>query len=102
MQSWPIIQPSIIIKGRIKKAIYILDLVTILIARLISSLQATVTTIIYSAAFPTIKNRIRPTKVVETVPFTIISLMLSTINLKQKAINIVKNLRVIIAPQIVN
>jgi hypothetical protein len=65
MQSWPIIQPSIIIKGRTKRAIYILNLVTILIARLILSLQATVTAIIYSAAFPTIKSRIRLTKVVD-------------------------------------
>jgi hypothetical protein len=59
-----------------------LDLVITLIARLISSLQVTVTTVIYLAAFLMIKSRIRLIKVVETVLFTIILLMLSTINLK--------------------
>jgi hypothetical protein len=82
MQSWPIIQPSIIIKGRTKRAIYILDLVIILITKLILFLQATVTAIIYSAAFLTIRSRIRPTKIIKTVPFAIISLILSTINLE--------------------
>jgi hypothetical protein len=57
-----------------------------------------VTAIIYLAAFPMIRSRIRLTKVVEIVPFTVILLILLTINLKQKAINAVKNLRVIIAP----
>jgi hypothetical protein len=74
-----------------------LNLVIILITKLILSLQATVTAIIYSAAFLIIRSRIRLTKVVETVPFAVILLMLLTINLKQKAINIVENLRVIIA-----
>jgi len=59
-----------------------LDLIAILITRLISSLQATVTAIIYLAAFLTIKSKIRPTKVVETVPLIIILLMLLTINLE--------------------
>jgi len=54
------------------------------------------------AAFPTIRSRIRLIKVVEIVPLAVKSLMLLTINLEQKATNIVKNLRVIIAPQIVN
>jgi hypothetical protein len=78
--------------------IYILNLIIILIAKLILSLQATVTIIIYLAAFPTIKSRIRLMKVVETVLFTVILLMLLTINLEQKVTNMVKNLRVIIAP----
>jgi len=79
-----------------------LDLIATLITRLILSLQATITTIIYSAAFPTIRSRIRLTKVVETVPLAVILLILLTINLKQKATNIVENPRVIITPQIVN
>jgi hypothetical protein len=54
--------------------IYILDLVIILITRLILFLQATITTIIYLAAFLIIKNRIRLIKVVETVLFIIILL----------------------------
>ena len=54
------------------------------------------TAVIYSAVFPTIKSRIRLIKVVETVPLAIISPMLLTINLEQKATNIVENLRVII------
>jgi len=79
-----------------------LDLIAILITRLILFLQANITAIIYLAVFLTIKSKIRPTKVVETVLFTIISLILLTINLEQKATNIVESLRVIIAPQIVN
>jgi hypothetical protein len=90
------------IKGRIKRVICILNPVIILITRLISSLQATVTAIIYLAAFLIIGSRIRPIKVVETVLFAIILLILLTINLEQKATNIVENLRVIIAPQIIN
>jgi hypothetical protein len=86
------------IKGRIKRVIYMLDLVIILIARFISSLQATVITVIYLAAFPIIKSRIKPIKIVETVLFAVILLILSTINLKQKATNTVENLRVIITP----
>jgi hypothetical protein len=78
--------------------IYILDLIATLIAKLILSLQATMTTIIYSAAFLTIKSRIRLTKVVEIVPLAITSLILSTINLEQKATNTIENLRVIITP----
>ena len=58
--------------------------------------------VIYLAAFLIIGSRIRPTKVVEIVLLAVISLMLSTINLEQKAINIVENLKVIITPQIVN
>jgi hypothetical protein len=84
------------IKGRTKRVICILDLVIILIAKLISSLQVTVITIIYLAAFLMIKSRIRLIKVVETVLFTVILLMLLTINLKQKVTNAVENLRVII------
>ena len=102
MQSWPLIQLSIIIKGRTKKAIYILDLIVILITKFILSLQAIITAIICLAVFPIIKSRIKPIKVVKIVPLTVILLMLSTINLKQKVINTVKNLRVIIAPQIIN
>ena len=75
-----------------------LDLIAILITRLISSLQATITTIICSAAFLMIGSRIRPIKIVETVPLAVILLMLLTINLEQKVTNIVENLRVIIVP----
>jgi len=57
-----------------------LDLIATLITRLILSLQATITTIIYSTAFLTIKSKIKPTKVVEIVPLTIILLILLTIN----------------------
>jgi hypothetical protein len=85
------------IKGRIKRVIYILNLIATLITRLILSLQATITTITYLAAFPTIRSRIRLIKVVETVLLAVISLMLLTINLKQKATNMVEILRVIIA-----
>ena len=75
-----------------------LDLIATLITRLILSLQATITAIICLAAFLTIRSRIRPTKVVETVPLTVKSLILLTINLEQKATNMVENLRVIITP----
>jgi hypothetical protein len=78
------------IKGRIKRVIYILNLIATLITRLILSLQATITTITYLAAFPTIRSRIRLIKVVETVLLAVISLMLLTINLKQKATNMVE------------
>jgi hypothetical protein len=54
--------------------------------------------IIYLAAFLTIKSRIRLMKVVKIVLFAVILLILLTINLEQKAINTVENLRVIIAP----
>jgi hypothetical protein len=84
------------IKGRTKRTIYMLNLIIILIARLISSLQAIMTTIIYLAAFPMIRSKIRLTKVIKIVLFAVISLILSTINLEQKATNIVENLRVII------
>ena len=56
------------------------------------------TAIIYLAAFPTIRSRIRPIKVVEIMPLVIISPMLLTINLEQKATDTVENLRVIITP----
>jgi len=92
------VQLSITTKGRTRRAIYILDLIATLIARLILSLQATMTAIIYLAAFPIIGSRIRPTKVIEIVPLAITSLMLLTINLEQKATNAVENLRVIITP----
>ena len=82
MQSWPIIQLSIIIKGKTRRAIYILDLIATLITRLILSLQATITTIIYLAAFLTIRSRIKLTKVVEIVPLAVILLILLTINLE--------------------
>ena len=85
-------------KGRIRRAIYILDLIITLIARLILSLQATVTTIMYLAAFLIIRSRIRLIKVVETVPLTVILLILLIINLEQKVTDAVENLRVIIAP----
>jgi len=62
--------------------IYILDLIAILITRLILSLQATITTIIYLAVFLTIRSRIKLIKVVEAVPLAIILLMLLTINLE--------------------
>ena len=75
-----------------------LNLIATLITKFILSLQVTVTAITYSAAFLIIKSKIRLTKVVEIVPLAVILLMLSTINLKQKVINTVKNLRVIIAP----
>jgi hypothetical protein len=84
------------IKGRTKRTIYMLNLIILLIARLISSLQAIMTTIIYLAAFPMIRSKIRLTKVIKIVLFAVISLILSTINLEQKATNIVENLRVII------
>ena len=61
-------------------------------------MQAIITAIIYLAAFLTIRSKIRPTKVVEIVPLAVISLMLLTINLEQKATNAVENLRVIITP----
>jgi len=57
-----------------------------------------VTAIIYLAAFLIIRSKIRPMKVVETVLLAIILLILLTINLEQKATNVVENLRVIIAP----
>jgi len=82
MQSWPIVQLSITIKGRTRRAIYMLDPIAILITRLILSLQATMTAIIYLAAFLTIGSKIRLMKVVETVPLAVISLMLLTINLE--------------------
>ena len=59
-----------------------LDLIVILITRLILSLQATITTIIYLVAFLIIRSRIRLIKVVEIVPLTIILLILLTINLE--------------------
>ena len=79
-----------------------LDLIATLITRLISSLQATITAVIYSAAFLTIRSRIRPIKVVETVPLAVILLILLTINSEYKATNVVESLRVIIAPQIIS
>ena len=79
-----------------------LDLIATLITRLILSLQATITAITCLVAFLTIRSRIRPTKVVEIVPLTVILPILLTINLEQKATNVVENPRVIIAPQIVN
>ena len=57
-----------------------LDLIAILITRLILSLQATITAIIYLVAFLTIRSRIRLIKVVEIVPLAVILLMLLTIN----------------------
>ena len=98
MQFWPIIQLSTITKRRTKRMICMLDPIATLIIKLILSLQATVITVVCLAAFPTIGSRIRLTKVVETVLFAITSLMLSTINLEQKATNVVKNPKVIIAP----
>ena len=59
-----------------------LDLIAILITRLILSLQATVTTIIYLAVFLIIRSKIRLIKVVEIVPLAVISLILLTINLE--------------------
>ena len=59
-----------------------LDLIAILITRLISSLQATITAITCLAAFLIIRSRIRLIKVVEIVPLTIILLILLTINLE--------------------
>ena len=59
-----------------------LDLIATLITRLILSLQATITAIIYLAAFLIIRSRIRLTKVVEIVPLAVILLMLLTINLE--------------------
>jgi hypothetical protein len=59
-----------------------LDLIVILITRLILSLKATITAIIYLAAFLTIRSRIRLIKVVETVPLAVILLILLTINLE--------------------
>jgi len=59
-----------------------LDLIVILIARLILSLQATITAIIYLAAFLIIGSRIRLIKVVKIVPLAIILLILLTINLE--------------------
>ena len=79
-----------------------LDLIATLITKLILSLQATITAIIYLAAFLIIRSRIKLIKVVEIVPLAIKLLMLLTINLEQKATNVVENLRVIIAPQIIN
>ena len=79
-----------------------LNLIVILITRLISSLQASVTAIICLAAFLTIRSTIRLIKVVKIVPLAVILLMLSTINLEQKVTNTVENLKVIIAPQIIN
>ena len=97
MQSWPMIQLSIITKGRTKRAICMLDLIAILIAKLILSLQATVITVVCLAVFPIIGSRIRLIKVVEIVLLAVTLLMLSTINLEQKATNMVENLKVIIA-----
>ena len=59
-----------------------LDLIVTLITRLILSLKAAITAIAYLVAFLTISSRIRPIKVVEIVPLTIILLMLLTINLE--------------------
>ena len=98
MQFWSIIQLSIIIKGRIKRAICILNLIATLITKLILFLQATVTAIICLVAFLTIGSKIRLIKVIETVPLTVTSPMLLTINLKQKATDTIENLRVIIVP----
>jgi len=75
-------QLSITTKGRTRIAIYILDLIAILITRLILSLKAAMTAIMCSAAFLIIRSRIRPIKVVETVPLAVILLMLLTINLE--------------------
>jgi len=75
-----------------------LDLIATLITRLMSSLKAAITAIACSAAFLTIRSRIRPTKVVKTVPLAVTLLMLLTINLEQKTTNAVENPRVIIAP----
>jgi len=75
-----------------------LDLIATLITRLISSLKAAITAIIYLAAFLIIRSRIRPIKVVETVPLAITLLILLTINLEQKATNAVENPRVVITP----
>ena len=69
-------------KGKTKRAIYILDLIAILIIKFILSLQTTITAVIYLAAFLTIRSKIKLIKVVEIVPLAIISLILSTINLK--------------------
>ena len=57
-----------------------LDLIATLITRLILSLQATITAIIYLVAFLIIGSRIRLIKVVETVPLAVILLILLTIN----------------------
>jgi len=59
-----------------------LDLIATLITRLILSLKAAITAVTYSAAFLTIRSRIRLTKVVETMPLAVILLILSTINLE--------------------
>jgi len=59
-----------------------LDLIVILITRLILSLKATITAIMCLAAFLIIRSKIRPIKVVETVPLAVILLILLTINLK--------------------
>ena len=59
-----------------------LNLIAILITRLISSLQATITAIMCLAAFLTIRSRIKLIKVVEIVPLAVILLMLLTINLE--------------------
>ena len=102
MQFWPMIQLSTTMKGRTKRAICMLDPIVTLIARLILSLQVTVTTVVCSAAFPMIGSRIRLMKVVETVLLAITLLMLLTINPEQKVTNTVENLRIIIVPQIIN
>ena len=69
-------------KGRTKRAIYMLNIVIILITRLILSLQVTITAITYSTAFLIIRSKIRPIKVVKIVSLTVILLILSTINLE--------------------
>ena len=91
------IQLSIMTKKRTKRIICILDPIATLIARLILFLQVTVTAVMCLAVFSIIGSRIRLTKVVETVPLAVTSLMLSIINLEQKATNAVENPRVIIA-----
>ena len=57
-----------------------LDLIVILITRLILSLKAAVTAIIYLVAFLIIRSRIKLIKVVEIVPLAVILLILLTIN----------------------
>jgi hypothetical protein len=74
----PIIHPITTISGRISNATCKLDPIATPIARSILSLQATVTAVACSAAFPTIGRRISPTKVVDKPPDFVIESIEST------------------------
>lgn len=78
MLSSPMHHPMTMINGSTSNAICILDPTATPIARSILSLQATVTAVACSAALPTIGSRIKPTKVSEMPPRSVMASMEST------------------------